>query len=230
MPSRLERLVAIDAEIRKGDYPDVGRLCRMLEIQPRTLYQDIRDLREKLGLNIEFDRSRGGYHNASPEKCLPSFALTDRELFALVLAKETFCHAGGASFAPDLNVALQKICRNLEGETRQAAEQVGAIVLCMREVGRSIKKDMFFDFYNACRRQQLVELNYDENGRLADYQVEPYLIVYDKHEWYLAVYCQSCAEFCKLGLEKVRQYSVRRDKFEARDRGTFDQWLQTAFS
>ena len=85
MPSRLERLILLDQELRRGYYPSVERLCRMFEVQPRTVFQDIKDLRERLGLEIRFDRSRGGYFNANPEKKLPSFSPTEEELFALYL-------------------------------------------------------------------------------------------------------------------------------------------------
>lgn len=85
MPSRLERLILLDQELRRGYYPSVERLCRLFEVQPRTVFQDIKDLRERLGLEIKFDRSRGGYFNADPDKKLPSFSLTEQELFALYL-------------------------------------------------------------------------------------------------------------------------------------------------
>lgn len=85
MSSRLERLILLDQELRRGLYPSVERLCRLLEVQPRTLFQDLKDLRERLGLDIVFDRTRGGYYNANPEKKLPTFSLTEQELFAVIL-------------------------------------------------------------------------------------------------------------------------------------------------
>lgn len=95
MSSRLERLILLDQELRRGLYPSVERLCRLLEVQPRTLFQDLKDLRERLGLDIVFDRTRGGYYNASPEKTLPTFSLTDQELFSVIL--------GAALIRPELD-------------------------------------------------------------------------------------------------------------------------------
>jgi hypothetical protein len=59
MPTRLERLVCIKQEIDRGGYPDVQKLCAMFEIQPRTLHEDIRMMREMMGLEIRHDK----YHN-----------------------------------------------------------------------------------------------------------------------------------------------------------------------
>lgn len=101
MPSRLERLILLDQELRRAYYPSVERLCNLFEVQPRTLYQDIKDLREKLGLDIRFDRARGGYYNADPEKKLPAFSLTDLELFSLFL--------GAVLVRAELDTAGQRI-------------------------------------------------------------------------------------------------------------------------
>ena len=76
MPTRLERLVAIRHEIDSGRYPDVQKLCEMFEIQPRTLHQDLRMMREMMGMKIKHDRFRNGYYNEDPSKKLPTFDLT----------------------------------------------------------------------------------------------------------------------------------------------------------
>ncbi|MGH9549086.1 MAG: hypothetical protein ACRD3W_06925, partial [Terriglobales bacterium] len=83
MPTRLERLIGIQSEIDRGRYPDVQKLCSMFEIQPRTLHDDIRLIREMLGLEIIYDRFHNGYKNANPTKKLPMFDLTVGEVFAL---------------------------------------------------------------------------------------------------------------------------------------------------
>jgi hypothetical protein len=63
MPTRLERLVCIKQEIDRGGYPDVQKLCAMFEIQPRTLHEDIRMMREMMGLEIRHDKYHNGYIN-----------------------------------------------------------------------------------------------------------------------------------------------------------------------
>jgi predicted DNA-binding transcriptional regulator YafY len=72
MPTRLERLVCIKQEIDRGGYPDVQKLCAMFEIQPRTLHEDIRMMREMMGLEIRHDKFHNGYVNANPTKRPPA--------------------------------------------------------------------------------------------------------------------------------------------------------------
>ncbi len=77
MTTRLERIIAIKAEIDRGRLPTVGKLCEMLEIKERTLYEDLRLMREQMGMDIRYDRFKEGYYNASPgtRNCRPSIFL-----------------------------------------------------------------------------------------------------------------------------------------------------------
>ena len=48
MATRLERLVAMDDMIRRGRYPDKQILCEMFEVKERTVFEDIRYLKEEM--------------------------------------------------------------------------------------------------------------------------------------------------------------------------------------
>jgi predicted DNA-binding transcriptional regulator YafY len=69
--TRLERLVAIEERISNQKYPSMRALCQAFSVKPRTIYADIRLLRERFGIDIRFDRFRNGYFNASPGKRIP---------------------------------------------------------------------------------------------------------------------------------------------------------------
>ena len=58
MRTRLERLLGIEEEIRSGRCPSLDSLCQLFSVKPRTIYEDIRILRERLGLKIQFDRAK----------------------------------------------------------------------------------------------------------------------------------------------------------------------------
>lgn len=112
MASRLERLVSIDAYIRSGRYPSVPKLCRMFEVQPRTIYQDLRELREMFDLDIRYDRQRNGYYNATPSKQLPPLAMTYEEALLITLAIEMLASSFGPSFRGALTRASEMVSAN----------------------------------------------------------------------------------------------------------------------
>jgi predicted DNA-binding transcriptional regulator YafY len=112
MASRLERLVSIDAYIRAGHYPSVRKLCETFEVQQRTMYADLRELREMFGLDIQFDRQRNGYYNADPSKQLPPLAMTYEEALLITLAIEMLASSFGPSFRGALTRASEMVKAN----------------------------------------------------------------------------------------------------------------------
>jgi predicted DNA-binding transcriptional regulator YafY len=123
MSSRLERLISLDSAIRSSTYPGVDQLCSLFEVQPRTIYQDLKELREKFGLDIRFDREKKGYYNASPDKRLPSIPITDEELLLIMVASEMLFHEGGPSFRGGLANAVDNLL----------CERKGSLMLSIRE-------------------------------------------------------------------------------------------------
>lgn len=103
MASRLERLVKIDAYIRLGTYPSVERLSELFEVKPRTIFQDLRELKEMFGLDIRFEHTRNGYYNANPRKTLPPLAISYEE--ALLLSLSSHVNLTEYSISPADNSA-----------------------------------------------------------------------------------------------------------------------------
>jgi len=124
MPSRLERLIRIEQQINQLRYPGVETLCEMFAVKPRTLFEDIRLLKQHMGLAIQFDRNRGGYFNADPNKRLPAFDLTCDELSAVFLAAELLvvCKKGSKQVVES---ALSKIINRLPGYLANNYEDMG---------------------------------------------------------------------------------------------------------
>lgn len=63
MSSRLRRIVYLAEMLRKGFRRDVSEICRRLEIAPRTLFQDIRFIREELEIDVKYDRANRYYYS-----------------------------------------------------------------------------------------------------------------------------------------------------------------------
>jgi predicted DNA-binding transcriptional regulator YafY len=61
-------------------------------VKRRTIYEDIKILKEGLGLRINFDRLKNGYYNADPRKQLPNFELTPSEVGLLASCMRMFAY------------------------------------------------------------------------------------------------------------------------------------------
>lgn len=52
--------------VRRKGYPGVADLCRTLQVKGRTLFNDLKELKEDLGIDIQFDKTRRGYYPLDP--------------------------------------------------------------------------------------------------------------------------------------------------------------------
>ncbi len=116
---RLEDFVMMADEINKGRNPTVEHFCREFEVQERTVYDDIRALKEMLGLKHRVDRFRGGYVNRNPRrKGTAEFNLNDGEVFALTFRKRDAFSIYQNIFEPILQTAIEKICKRLPNKVK----------------------------------------------------------------------------------------------------------------
>ncbi len=231
MPNRLERLVGIFNEIRKGRYPDVVTLCRMFEIKERTLYDDVRALREEMGMEIVYDRYRNGYFNANPEKTLPMFELTETELCALRLSKTMLAEYSGATVQPYLDSAMEKIeerlseKKNTNGDANTSEVKFDPVALI------PLSWNMFSTLNEACHKRKRMRLVYyaASKGEVSARQVDPYKLLENRGTWYLLAYCQMRQDFRLFALHRIKEYEMLSEHFERRKDFDIDAWLNSAF-
>src|SRR5579875_458471 len=88
MSTRLERLVKIDALIRGNVYPTVQSLIHRFGMAERTVYDDLKFLKERLHAPLEYDRKRHGYYYTDQTWALPTFPITEGELLAFFISVE----------------------------------------------------------------------------------------------------------------------------------------------
>lgn len=229
MPNRLERLIGIQQEIARGRYPDVQRLCEQFEIQPRTLHEDIRLLREQLGLDIRHDRNRNGYYNASPNKALPMFDLTAGEVFALTLGKEMLAQYTGTSFHPILQTAVEKICQRLPEKVRIDASDLRAAVDFGRAPSLSFSRKMFMDMHSACQTLTSVSIRYfaANTGEITERVIDPQRLLCNRGTWYVIAWCQLRRDLRLFALHRIEHYEMTTQKFEPLAEGKLEEWLQS---
>ena len=154
MSSRLERLLAIEAYLRSGTFPTLSKMCALFEVQERTVYQDLKILRESFGLDVRYDRHRNGYYNANPDKRLPPMALTEKEIKLLLLAIETLCQLGGASFRGALAGVVDLVTK--AGNSTNGA--VISDIVDLPATKQQVSCSLFLELLDACLNGNLIAL------------------------------------------------------------------------
>jgi predicted DNA-binding transcriptional regulator YafY len=113
MSLRLERMLAIDAAIRGGSYPNVSVFMSRFEVSERTVRGDLAFMRERLNAPLGHNRARGGYCYTDPTWVLPTMFATEGELLAFFLSVELTRRYLGTTFEEPLRKAATSLALSL---------------------------------------------------------------------------------------------------------------------
>lgn len=232
MSSRLERLLGMEHYIRKGTYPNVEALCQMFGVQPRTVYDDLRLLKQMVGLTIRFDRSHNGYYIENPEKALPSFELTDEELLGLALSKELLSAYSRRTLEPLLASALDKIVDRNKQKTTVKIIEIGSFLRVMdaREFVRTRK--IFIELCRAWSDRKVAAITYgtDRKAEPLTGCMEPRCLALHGGVWYLIAVCQSAQALRVIPAQTILEVKLSEEQFSTVDGHDVDGFVKLLFS
>ncbi|HEY9784866.1 MAG TPA: YafY family protein [Candidatus Obscuribacterales bacterium] len=231
MSTKLHRLLAMFEEIRRNRYPTPESFSAQFEVGLRTVYEDIRTLKERLGLEIEFDRFHNGYVCKDPNQRLPMFELSEGELLALALGQEMLTEYTGSSFEATLRAALDKINDRLPERIQVDLEELRQIVRFKANAVIPVARKLFMELKDACEKRLQVHLEYysASTGETTPRTVEPYRLLDNRGTWYLVAYCHLRHDMRLFALHRIRDYEVRETEYVARDAAEVDKWIDSAF-
>jgi predicted DNA-binding transcriptional regulator YafY len=231
MSAKLERLVTMGDTISKGRYPNVQTFCTMFEVQPRTVYEDIRSLKERMGMEVAFDRYKNGYYNKNPNKQLPAFELTNGEIFALTIGKDMLSSYTGTSFEPILKAALEKIYARLPEKVEINIEDLRSMIRFKPVALVPVERKMFLDLNRACEKNLPIQITYysPSSNETTDRKVDPYRLVEHRCTWYVVAWCHLRRAMRMFALHRIGGYRLVDARFTPLGDEEVDTWLNSAF-
>ena len=84
--------------IQRGNYPNATTLADKLEVTPKTIHRDIRFMRDRFQLPLEYDASRNGYEYTRAVESFPLLNIDEGEVFALLIAEKVLQQYRGTAF------------------------------------------------------------------------------------------------------------------------------------
>lgn len=194
MACRLSRLIKLIRIVRGKSFPSVDDLCRIFQIKERTLFNDLKELREELGVEIQFDRTRQGYFLASDIAEINLITLTEETAILLLAAFGMLSFYGGASFSEPLqNIFNEEITLCLNG-TRTGANS--SIFQHDGNTTPSIDMEIFLGISRACFKsksviasihtaalQQLDGYHVDANSEQTIIKILPTRLIFSSDGW-----------------------------------------------
>lgn len=204
MTRRADRLFRIAELLRGRRLTTAQQLAEWLEVSPRTVYRDVRDL-QLSGVPIEGEAGIG--YRLARTASLPPLTFTADELTALAVGARMAESWAGAALAAGARGALAKIAAAMPAEKRAVIERL-AVFAPAYHVDPAIF-DKLDALHRAVDTRLVVRFPYcDRIGAHTERRIWPLGLVYWGAQWTVGAWCEMREDFRNFNIERMGAVEV----------------------
>jgi proteasome accessory factor B len=183
-------MLRIHQALSSGKFPNASTLAREIEVAAKTIHRDIEFMRDRLGLPVEYDGTRFGYHYTGEVSAFPNIQITEGELFALIIAEKALQQYRGTNFEKPLLSAIRKMEQSLPDTISLNLADVEHTISFRTRAEPILNLEIFDALAKAAARRKQIELAYRKPGqpKAEPRVVDPYHLANINGEWYLFAY------------------------------------------
>lgn len=184
----VERMMFIHEQLRSGNYPNCTRLKRQLEVKAgRTILRDIEFMRDRLRLPIAYNDKVHGYYYTRPVDHFPGIALSESELFSILVAQKAIANYQGTPFHRPLLSAFNKLSAQLGKDAVLHLQGLGE-VMDIRLAGPEVMDEENFQIVlRAVQQHRPLQFSYRKQAArtVEARRIHPYELVCIASRWYV---------------------------------------------
>ncbi len=212
----MERMWRIHQEVSGGSYPNCQGLAFGLEVSAKTVLRDVEFMRDRLGLPLEYDAVKHGFHYTAPVRDFPMMKVSQGEVAALLLAQKSLEQFRGTTFERPLAAAFRKLSNSLGGDMEVAWHELEQ-ALSVRRSGTGLADMQVFDsLAKAVMDSAEVQFAYHKlaGDKSEERTVRPYHLGCIEDQWYLFGYDTSRGAVRTFALPRIRNVERTGAKFQ----------------
>lgn len=224
----LARIMRIHEELKKNSYPNCFKLAREIEVNPRTIARDVEFMRYSLNLPIEYDKQKHGYYYSEPVKNFPALALSEKELFSLLVAQKSIEQYKGTPYHKPLKDAFNKIAGFLGNDVYYYVRNVEEIIKFRPFMPEDIDESLFENIQTAISSRTIVSFEYNKLGakNITKRIVHPYCLVCADNHWYLIGFDEMRQAIRTFSLPRMKNFSPMNRRFKKPEKFNLDEYLK----
>lgn len=186
----LHRMQRIHEWIKSGKYPNAVGMAEDLEVTDRTIKRDIEFMRDSLQAPIEYDELKHGYFYRKEYDFLPVTAMSEAEMFSLLVADKAIAQYRGMPFQKPLRMAFKKLTGQLDDKERYSLENLGLALSFRPFAPEDADLNVFRVLTKAVQERRVLKFEYRNLGakQWQTRQVHPYHLACIDSHWYLFAY------------------------------------------
>lgn len=223
----LDGIIQIDCLLRLSEYPNLSRIAIELEASERTVQRYFEFMRDRLGVEIVYDRKRRGYCYADKGLSLPNPQLTDGELVALYIARPLLEEYRGTSLEQYFQRAFEKITCQLPSRVQTELSELPKQVSRHRPWPAKSQIETFETLLTALRNNKVVSMDYQSvtQEQPEPRKVHPYRLHFYNNRWYLIAYCTTREDIRVFQIDRIKKIQALKAIFERPNDFTLEQYF-----
>ena len=191
-------------------------LAKKHDVVNRTIQRDIKFMKEIWGLPIEYDRGMGGYYYDEIVTDFPGVKLTEEEIFAFLVARNSIERYEGTNLSEPLSKLFEKLVDQLQISHSDHIKRVKEYI-SFKPAGWAKGKYSILDkLSKSCRDEQFVSFEYDKpwTGKVLKKRVKPIHLVNHDGAWYLIV-SENKKDPAPYSIARISSLRTHPTKFES---------------
>jgi proteasome accessory factor B len=227
----LERMLRIHQALQSGKFPNASTLAREIEVATKTIHRDIEFMRDRLGLPVEYDSARIGYHYTEEVSAFPNIQITEGELFALIVAEKALQQYRGTSFEKPILSAIRKMEQSLPDTISLNLADIEQTISFRTRAEPILNLEIFDTLARAAAHRQQIELAYRKPGQQQPEKrlVDPYHLANINGEWYLFAYDHARKDIRTFVPARVQSVKPTGQTFERPQKFSLEKRLRDSF-
>ena len=224
----IARMMRIHEELKKNHYPNCFKLAREIEVNPRTIARDVEFMRYSLNMPIEYDKQRHGYYYSAPVQNFPVLALSEKELFSLLVAQKSIEQYKGTPYYKPLEDAFKKITGFLGNDVYYYVKDVEDIIKFRPFMPETVEESLFEKIQTAIYNKKVVSFEYNKLGskNSTNRNVQPYCLVCADNHWYLIGFDETRQAIRTFSLPRMKNLSITNRSFKKDKKFNLDEYLK----
>lgn len=208
--ARQLRLLQIVNMVKQGDYPNTTDFRKKFEVSRSTVMRDIDFLKDRYMVPLEYSKEHKGYFFSDENYTIPSFLLTEGELFTLHIILPLMEQYKGTPlesvFGSIMKQMLDMLPKDVAVSTSFNASQVHFI----SNPQPKIEQEIFFKVLEGIQERKTLDFAYRSIKRQEYIQrkFDPYKILCQRGDWYILGYCHRHQEFRVYNMARIQNIRV----------------------
>jgi len=225
-------MMRIHQLLQNKEYPNCSKLAREFELCTRTAKRDLDFMKHRLNLPIEFDARRNGYYYTRTVEQFPGAAVTEAEMFALLVAHKAIAQYHGTPFQQPLETAFRKLTGQLDQSVRFTMSNLDEVLSFRPFAPEDADLEDFEIITRALRQRRALTFLYRNLGatKAQRRHVHPYHLACIENHWYLFAFDVKRQDMRTFVLTRLRNPEIKAEHFSIPKKFDPNEYLRGSFS